>query len=79
MLTALGLSAAEQELYELLLSRAPVDLTRLRDIAFDRPWVDTMEAMLTSLEDFGLVAGSRKLDAFRRSLPSVAHHRDITG
>jgi len=56
VLQAFGLSTGEQELYGLLLSRAPVDLARLRDLASDRPWVDGVPTMLTSLEELGLVA-----------------------
>lgn len=56
MLHTLGMTRAEQDLYELLLTRAPVDLARLRDLVAGRPWAARLEAMLTSLEELGLVA-----------------------
>ena len=56
MLEALGISASQQELYELLLSSAPVKQDRLHKLTAARPWAGRLDAMMTALEELGLVA-----------------------
>jgi sugar-specific transcriptional regulator TrmB/DNA-binding CsgD family transcriptional regulator len=56
VLQALGLSANEQALYELLLSRPPVTGQTLRELTADRVWAGATEVALRRLEELGLVA-----------------------
>jgi DNA-binding CsgD family transcriptional regulator/sugar-specific transcriptional regulator TrmB len=56
VLEALGLSATEQALYELLLTRPPITLPDLRALVADRVWAGSAERALRRLEESGLVA-----------------------
>ena len=55
MLQSLGLSANEQALYELLLTRPPVTGRTLRELTADRVWAGAADAALRRLEELGLV------------------------
>jgi DNA-binding CsgD family transcriptional regulator len=56
VLHAIGLSATEQVIYELLVTRPPVTADELADLASDQPWAGSVDAVLRRLEDLGLVA-----------------------
>lgn len=56
MLQALGLSASEQAVYELLVTRPPITAADLTELATGQPWAASVEVALQRLEKLGLVA-----------------------
>ncbi len=55
VLQVLGLTAAEEELYEWLLSHSPAPLDQLDERVADRSWADELAGLLLRLEALGLV------------------------
>ncbi len=56
MLHAVGLSATEQAVYELLVTQPPLSAEDLAELAADQAWAGSVGAILRRLEDLGLVA-----------------------
>jgi DNA-binding CsgD family transcriptional regulator len=56
VLQALGLTASEQDLYEMLLTHPPFTMQMLKELTVDRLWTADSETALRRLEELALIA-----------------------